>query len=250
MKMLFFILVLATWAGYSSELVDYMRDNTVLVDSKKSQCTGILISRSNTTYILTVGHGVKHNINIKSGFIKGGRLETKIDIEPLKIFKTIFDTNDNVIEVTQVRADIIKYSSFESGYDLALLKIQKPNYSTNSVIFCLNEKWRVGDEVWLCGHFGGDKIGSYSITKGIIGYKNRSIYDNLQNQIDITIHTGASGGGLFLPNHEVIGILHMKQEEGMALAVRMEEIKKFCEQYDIEGILYPDKTISEVLKVE
>lgn len=231
--------------SYSNDLVNYVRDVTVLVESDKSEATGLIINRGTNSYILTVAHAVKYNIEVKRGVIKGGRMETKIKTIPLKIHKTIFDSKDNIIEITQVKANIIKYSP---EFDIALLKINKANYSTNSVSFCLDDNFRVGDKIYFCANFDGSTC-SYSFVEGIISYRNRTI-SKPQIQISAPVYLGGSGSPIFLPNKQIIGILNMKRADFIGLCVRMEEIKEFAESYDCLGILYPDQPIDEKLQIE
>jgi S1-C subfamily serine protease len=242
---LFFVISL-TYSSLSSELIDYMRNRTVIVDSEESQGTGVLISRGTNSYILSAAHVASHNIKITKNFEKGGLLNERIKCEPLNIIKYTFK-DGQVTEKTQVKGDIIKYSSFDTGYDLTLIKIRNPNYSTNSIVFCFDNHFDVGDTTWNCSNFKGE-IGAYSISRGMLSFKNRELLKHRYNQVDNTIHSGSSGSGVFLDNKEFIGILTMKLENGFNLVVRMEEIQEFCREFDVEGILYPDCEINE--KVE
>lgn len=225
--------------GSDSPLINHMKDVTVLVESQTTAGTGLLINHGTNTYVLTAAHVVKPNVE-KGGFLKPDKLKS------VKIFKTNFDINDNLIETIEVSGDIIKYSY--NDYDLALIKIKK-SLSTGSVIFDLETDLKIGMETWNCGNYRG-RTGSYSVGKGMVSYKNRIYFDKNYVQVSNVILFGNSGGGIFLTNQKCVGIVSLKFDEGFTLSVGIDRITKFAQEYDCLGILYPTLSINEKTKIE
>jgi S1-C subfamily serine protease len=125
------------------------------------------------------------------------------------------------------RAKIVK---LDQKHDLALL--ETPLSTAASVE--LGGSVAIGQSVFSIGHPSGL---SFTFARGYIstpcrileegmipaGFSSKACWD----QIDMTIHGGSSGGGLFDESGRLIGVCSMGGDEGQAFYVPPEYVEKF-----------------------
>ena len=95
------------------------------------------------------------------------------------------------------------------------------------------EKIKVGDEIYA---IGAPRSLDYTLTKGVISNKSRSIGFNKYIQIDAAINSGNSGGPLLNNKGQVIGVNSMKisDAEGIALAIPITSVISFMEGNEMD----------------
>ena len=143
--------------------------------------------------------------------------------------KVIF-TNNKEIEATLIGSD--EFS------DIAVLRVSKSDVIAVAEIGS-SEKIRVGDTTFAVGAPIDAKAYSWSVTRGIISGKNRTVessnYIMEVLQTDAAINNGNSGGPLCNANGEVIGITNMKLSstaiEGMGFAIPIDTAVKYADKF-------------------
>lgn len=116
--------------------------------------------------------------------------------------------------------------------DLALLKIPATSDVKMRPVFLTRESnYQEGEEVFAIGNPLGLER---SVSKGIIGTKNRNFGGLVYIQTTAQINPGNSGGPLFNSKGEVIGVTNMKMifGEGLAFAIPVFYLKHFLKNHD------------------
>ncbi len=170
-------------------------------------------------------------------------------------------TNDHVISgATDVKVlfsndkrEEVKVLGSDSYSDVALLRVNKESVVATAEIGSTDEL-KVGDTAFAVGAPLDSQAYAWSVTRGIISGKNRTVEVSATNsrssqvmevlQTDAAINSGNSGGPLCNSNGEVIGITNMKLAsssiEGMGFAIPIETAVSNAEKF-IEGgqVTYP-----------
>lgn len=116
--------------------------------------------------------------------------------------------------------------------DLALLKIPTTSDVKMRPVYLTKEaKYQEGEEVFAIGNPLGLER---SVSKGIIGTKNRNFGGLVYIQTTAQINPGNSGGPLFNTKGEVIGVTNMKLTfgEGLGFAIPIFYLKHFLKNHD------------------
>jgi S1-C subfamily serine protease len=181
----------------SQKLIKQLRENTVLIQSRGSQGSGVIISRKNDkTQILTNRHV------IEDGFDENGKLAIKVR------------NNGEIVTVERVLlhpADI----------DLAIAEV-KENIGPPANI--AKKIPKIGESIYVVGSPLGFED---TVTGGIISNLIGSEVDYSVIQSDAAINPGNSGGGFFhAETGELVGITTFKimvdenrTAEGMGFAI-------------------------------
>ena len=165
-------------------------------------------------------------------------------IENCDEIRVVF-TNDEKVDVEIVGSDA--YS------DVALLSVDKDKVITVAEIGS-SEDLKVGDTSFAVGAPLDSSAYAWTVTRGIISGKDRSVEVTSNNgyssqimevlQTDTAINNGNSGGPLCNSNGQVIGITNMKLAsssiEGMGFAIPIETAVEYAEKFiNGEKISYP-----------
>ena len=165
-------------------------------------------------------------------------------IENCDEIRVVF-TNDEKVEVEIVGSDA--YS------DVALLSVDKDKVIAVAEIGS-SEDLKVGDTSFAVGAPLDSSAYAWTVTRGIISGKDRSVEVTSKNgyssqimevlQTDTAINNGNSGGPLCNSNGQVIGITNMKLAsssiEGMGFAIPIETAVEYAEKFiNGEKISYP-----------
>ena len=147
----------------------------------------------------------------------------------------------------QMDAEVLKYSESEDGHDLALLRVRKLNFVTDSVVFHLGKEIPpLGQDLLHVGSLLG-QFGANSMTSGIMSQHGRILKDlnkHIFDQTTCTAFPGSSGGGVFLKhdgNARYVGMLVRGAGEGFNLIVPVRRMISYCEEIKIMWAL--DKNI-------
>ena len=143
----------------------------------------------------------------------------------------------------QMDAEVLKYSDADDGHDLALLRIRKHNFVTDTVTFYLDEKIPgLGTDLLHVGSLLG-QMGANSMTDGIYSQHGRlikSLNKFVFDQTTCTAFPGSSGGGVYLKNNaSYVGMLVRGAGEGFNLIVPVRRMKDYCERHKIMWALDP-----------
>ena len=140
--------------------------------------------------------------------------------------------NRNDIRVRTYSGEEYKASIFlfNEALDIAILSVENAEFTPLEVGDCENIK--VGEDIYA---IGAPRSLDYTLTKGVISSKSRTIGFNKYIQIDAAINSGNSGGPLLNNAGQVIGVNSMKisDAEGIGLAIPISSVTSFMEGNDV-----------------
>lgn len=140
--------------------------------------------------------------------------------------------NRNDIKVKTYSGEEYKASIFlfNEAIDIAILSVENADFAPLEVGDCENIK--VGEDIYA---IGAPRSLDYTLTKGVISNKSRTIGFNKYIQIDAAINSGNSGGPLLNNAGQVIGVNSMKisDAEGIGLAIPISSVTSFMEGNDV-----------------
>ena len=156
----------------------------------------------------------------------------------------------------QMDAEVLKYSDATDGHDLALLRVRKFNFVTDTVTFHLGKEIpKLGTDLLHVGSLLG-QMGANSMTDGIYSQHGRilkSINKHVFDQTTVTAFPGSSGGGVYLKSDaRYIGMLVRGAGEGFNLIVPVRRMIDYCEKHKMMWALDPSvkmPTEDELMKM-
>jgi serine protease Do len=191
---------------------------SVLIQTKAGMGSGTIINKGEDTYVLTANHILVNNV-IK---VDDRELFIEVNIIQMYLYKNAIVGEINLL------ADIVAHSEKE---DVAILHVKGKNYFPESAkIYKQSEYKPVGSRLYHVGCYYG-RMGYNSISDGII-----SGYGRLSNsrtsywvQTSCAIHSGSSGGGIFLANGEYVGMALATANPGMSYYNPVQNIRRWAE---------------------
>jgi hypothetical protein len=153
--------------------------------------------------------------------------------------------NGRTVGRLQMDAEVLKYSNADDGHDLALLRVRKFNFVTDTVTFYLDKEIpKLGEDLLHVGSLLG-QMGANSMTDGIysqhgrlIKHLNKHVFD----QTTCTAFPGSSGGGVYLKSDaRYVGMLVRGAGEGFNLIVPVRRMADYCEKHKIMWALDRDR---------
>ncbi len=135
-------------------------------------------------------------------------------------------------EFTRRRIDDVRILALNPFFDLALLQIPKQDdIAFRPVYLSRDSDYKEGDEVFAIGNPLGLER---SVSKGIVGTRNRNFEGVVYIQTTAQINPGNSGGPLFNARGEVIGVTNMKLTfgEGLGFAIPVVYLRHFLDNRD------------------
>jgi hypothetical protein len=212
--------------------------------------SGVIFSRKDSNgdlvnFVWTAAH-VIDNLRKERKVLVNGSQKTLVEFKDPVVIKEIRQKGRTVGRL-QMDAEVLKYSDSEDGHDLALLRIRKYNFVTDTVVFYLDEKIpALGTDLLHVGSLLG-QMGANSMTDGIysqhgrlIKHLNKHVFD----QTTCTAFPGSSGGGVFLKHDgsaRYVGMLVRGAGEGFNLIVPVRRMADYCEKHKIMWAL--DKNV-------
>jgi len=210
--------------------------------------SGVIFTRKDSNgnlvnFVWTAAH-VVDNMRLTKRVLVDGTYKTIVHFKDPVIIKEIRQ-NGRTVGRLQMDAEVLKYSESEDGQDLALLRIRKLNFVTDSVVFYLDKRipplgtdlLHVGS---LLGQFGANSMtdGIYSQHGRILKNLNKRIFD----QTTCTAFPGSSGGGVYLKTDaRYVGMLVRGAGEGFNLIVPIRRMVEYCQEHKIMWAL--DKNV-------
>ena len=145
--------------------------------------------------------------------------------------------NGRTVGRLQMDAEVLKYSDADDGHDLALLRVRKLNFVTDTVTFYLDKKIPpLGEDLLHVGSLLG-QMGANSMTDGIYSQHGRlikSLNKHVFDQTTCTAFPGSSGGGVYLKSDaRYVGMLVRGAGEGFNLIVPVRRMIDYCEKHKI-----------------
>jgi len=211
--------------------------------------SGVIFSRKDkdgnlVNLVWTAGH-VVDNLRSTRKVVVRGASKTIVEFKDPMVVKEIRQ-NGRTVGRLQMDAEVLKYSDADNGHDLALLRVRKLNFVTDTVTFYLDKKIpELGTDLLHVGSLLG-QMGANSMTDGIYSQHGRlikSLNKHVFDQTTVTAFPGSSGGGVYLKsNAQYIGMLVRGAGEGFNLIVPVRRMQDYCEKHKIMWAL--DKNVA------
>jgi hypothetical protein len=204
--------------------------------------SGVVFTRKDTkgnlvNFVWTAAH-VVDNLRLTKRVLVDGTYKTIVHFKDPVIIKEIRQGGRTVGRL-QMDAEVLKYSESEDGHDLALLRIRKLNFVTDSVVFYLDKEIpALGTDLLHVGSLLG-QMGANSMTDGIYSQHGRilkQLNKRIFDQTTCTAFPGSSGGGVFLKDDgsaRYVGMLVRGAGEGFNLIVPVRRMVEYCEKHKI-----------------
>ena len=166
--------------------------------------SGVIFTRKDpegnlVNFVWTAAH-VVDNMRLTKRILVDGIYKTIVHFKDPVIIKEIRQDGRTVGRL-QMDAEVLKYSESEDGHDLALLRVRKFNFVTDSVVFNLDKSIPpLGTDLLHVGSLLG-QFGANSMTDGIYSQHGRILKDlnkHIFDQTTCTAFPGSSGGGVYL----------------------------------------------------
>ena len=209
--------------------------------------SGVIFTRKNSkgelvNFVWTAAH-VIDNLRKERQVLVDGTKKTIVEFKDPMIVKEIRQ-NGRTVGRLQMDAEVLKYSDADDGHDLALLRVRKRNFVTDTVTFYLDDKIPgLGTDLLHVGSLLG-QMGANSMTDGIYSQHGRlikSLNKFVFDQTTVTAFPGSSGGGVYLKSDaRYIGMLVRGAGEGFNLIVPVRRMQDYCEKHKIMWALNPN----------
>ena len=213
----------------------YLQDISVTIRANRSEGSGVAFVRDGVTYIWTAAHvidGLRSTRDVIDP--KSGGKRTVVEFQDAKVIKTLVEDGRTVGRI-EMDAEVIRYSDFIHGEDLALLRVRKKGFIKESARFFLEPKLpALGTRLFHVGSLLGS-TGSNSMTTGIMSQHGRLISKKVYDQTTVTAFPGSSGGGVYLTDGKYMGMLVRGAGEGFNLIVPVRRMRTWAEK---AGVLW------------
>jgi len=248
-----FLLAVFTIIGGSSyaaekkqSTADHLQNVSVTIRAEGAfsagEGSGVIFSRKDSegrlvNFVWTAAH-VVDNLRTERKILVDGSPQTVVEFKDPVIVKEIRQDGRTVGRL-QMDAEVLKYSESEDGHDLALLRVRKLNFVTDSVVFYLDKNIPpLGTDLLHVGSLLG-QFGANSMTDGIYSQHGRvikSLNKHIFDQTTCVAFPGSSGGGVFLKQDshaKYIGMLVRGAGEGFNLIVPVRRMVNYCQEHKI-----------------
>ena len=229
---------------------DHLQNVSVTIRSEgqfsNGEGSGVIFSRKDkdgnlVNLVWTAAH-VIDNLRSTREVLVGGAKKTIVEFKDPMVVKEIRQ-NGRTVGRLQMDAEVLKYSDADDGHDLALLKVRKFNFVTDTVTFYLDKEIpKLGTDLLHVGSLLG-QMGANSMTDGIYSQHGRlikSLNKFVFDQTTCTAFPGSSGGGVYLKSDaRYVGMLVRGAGEGFNLIVPVRRLQDYCEKHKIMGALDP-----------
>jgi hypothetical protein len=241
-----FSLALFSNAGEKKQSVaEHLQNVSVTIRSEGAfsagEGSGVIFTRKDSkgnlvNFIWTAAH-VVDNLRSERKVLVNGSPKTLVEFKDPVVIKEIRQ-NGRTVGRLQMDAEVLKYSESEDGHDLALLRVRKFNFVTDSVVFYLDKNIPpLGTDLLHVGSLLG-QMGANSMTDGIYSQHGRilkRLNKHIFDQTTCTAFPGSSGGGVFLKhgvggntNPKYVGMLVRGAGEGFNLIVPVRRMVDYC----------------------
>ena len=229
------------------KIADHLQEISVTVKAGYSQGSGMIMTRK-----MKVGDKERYiNFIWTAGHVVAGlrKVETIIDpktgMERKKVtFKDAAIVQEHRFDgrrVGEAKLDV-KVLCYSKDQDLALLQVRMPDYKRVTMTWYLDDKTpALGTDLYHVGSMGGQTLGANSMTSGIVSQIGRVLDGQEYDQTETTATKGSSGGGVFLRDGRVIGVLTMGVNSGdnFNFVVPVRRIRKWTKKMKIIWAIDP-----------
>ncbi|MAH48549.1 hypothetical protein CMI37_22170 [Candidatus Pacearchaeota archaeon] len=210
--------------------------------------SGVIFTRKDkdgnlVNLVWTAGH-IIDNLRTERKVLVNGSPKVLVEFKDPVVIKEIRQ-NGRTVGRLQMDAEVLKYSESEDGHDLALLRVRKLNFVTDSVKFYLEKSIPpLGTDLLHVGSLLG-QFGANSMTDGIYSQHGRvikSLNKHIFDQTTCVAFPGSSGGGVYLKKDgdaRYIGMLVRGAGEGFNLIVPVRRMVNYCQKHKIMWALDP-----------
>ena len=223
---------------------DHLQNVSVTIRSEGGYSTGegsgVIFTRKDAkgnqvNFVWTAAH-VIDNLRATRKVVVNGVSKTLVEFKDPMVVKEIRQ-NGRTVGRLQMDAEVLKYSDADDGHDLALLRVRKFNFVTDTVTFYLNKEIPpLGEDLLHVGSLLG-QMGANSMTDGIYSQHGRlikSLNKHVFDQTTCTAFPGSSGGGVYLKSDaRYVGMLVRGAGEGFNLIVPVRRMQDYCEKHKI-----------------
>ncbi len=223
---------------------DHLQNVSVTIRSEGDfsigEGSGVIFTRKDAkgnqvNFVWTAAH-VIDNLRKTRKTVINGMPKTLVEFKDPMVVKEIRQ-NGRTVGRLQMDAEVLKYSDADDGHDLALLRVRKLNFVTDTVTFYLDKKIPpLGEDLLHVGSLLG-QMGANSMTDGIYSQHGRlikSLNKHVFDQTTCTAFPGSSGGGVYLKSDaRYVGMLVRGAGEGFNLIVPVRRMIDYCEKHKI-----------------
>ena len=232
---------------------DHLQNISVTIRSEgqfsNGEGSGVIFSRKDkdgnlVNLVWTAAHVIDNLRSTREVLVNGSK-KTVVEFKDPMVVKEIRQ-NGRTVGRLQMDAEVLKYSDADDGHDLALLKVRKLNFVTDTVTFYLDKEIpELGTDLLHVGSLLG-QMGANSMTDGIYSQHGRlikSLNKYVFDQTTVTAFPGSSGGGVYLKDDaRYVGMLVRGAGEGFNLIVPVRRMVDYCEKHKIMWAL--DKNVA------
>jgi hypothetical protein len=214
-----------------------IQDLSVTIHAGNAQGSGEIKTRNGVNFVWTAGHVVEGLRTTREVIdSKTGTHKTVIEFRDAKVVKELIEDGRSVGRL-EMDAEVIRYSNVDNGEDLAVLRIRKRNFVKSSLQFYLEEQIPpVGTTLYHCGSLLG-QVGSNSFTRGIMSQHGRVVSGKVYDQTTCAAFPGSSGGGVYLPDGRMCGMIVRGAGETFNLIVPVRRIHEWAKKAGVEFAL-------------
>jgi S1-C subfamily serine protease len=216
----------------------YMQDISVTIRAGFSEGSGVAFARGEQTFVWTAGHvvdGLRRTRKVTDP--KTGTPRTIVYFKDAKVIKTYFEDGRSVGHA-EMYAEVIRYSDYTHGEDLALLRVRKKNFIKGRAVFFEGKPPKLGTRLLHVGSLLG-QFGANSMTDGIMSQHGRLIGEKIFDQTTVTAFPGSSGGMVCLEDGRYVGMLVRGAGEGFNLIVPVRRMRAWAKRAKVEWAIDP-----------
>lgn len=241
------------------KVAEYLQNISVTIKSigkySASEGSGVLITRKisgrDVTFVWTCAHVVDNLRNVRTVVNESGAPVKLVEFGDVQIVKELVEEGRRVGEI-KMDAQVIKYSDYNHGHDLALLMVRARDYGKESAKFYLNKEAPIvpiGTRLFHVGSLLG-QMGANSMTTGIVSQIGR-VEDKVEfDQTTVTAFPGSSGGGVYLENGTYVGMIARGAGEGFNLMVPIRRMRSWAEENNILWALDPKEKMPTIEQIK
>lgn len=223
------------------EVAQHLQDISVTIVSKGKnggggEGSGIIKTRkmkdgTAVNFIWTAAHVVdnlRHTRTVIDS--KSGTQKTVVEFDDAMVVKALKQDGRTVGKL-ELMAEVVRYSEEQ---DLALLRLRKTDFVQSSVTFYLEDEIpTIGTDLLHVGSLLG-QLGSNSMTTGIMSQHGRLIDKKVYDQTTVAAFPGSSGGGVYLKDGRMMGMLVRGAGETFNLIVPVRRLHKWAKDANVE----------------
>lgn len=202
-------------ADDAGKIAQHLQDISVTIVAKSSsgfgggEGSGVIKTRTlpsgeHVNFVWTAAHVVSHLRHTRQVVdSRSGSTKTLVEFDDPMVVKALIEDGRMVGKI-EFYAEVFRFSEEE---DLALLRIRKKDFVKSSVTFYLDKTIPpVGTKLLHVGSLLG-QLGSNSLTEGIMSQHGRLIDKKVFDQTTVTAFPGSSGGGVYLTDGKLVGLV-------------------------------------------